>query len=184
MSDLTFFASSAEVEIVVRLPWGSAGGDAWDRVAETFLDVALGGRGVWIATVAELSNLDWSNLIGGHTDEVHELASRRSGRLNAEFGYVESFDERAARAIVSSSDFQWDGVFLFPRQRPELDNVIATLENIDVRCATFAGMGEFIYSTGDGIGLRWIHPNPASDIDRLKRTCAEQGFTLVSIDSE
>jgi hypothetical protein len=183
MSALTFFASSTEVEVGVRLPWGFASGEAWDRVAQTFLDVALGGRGVWIATVAQPANLDWTNLIGGQTGPAHELASKRSGRLNAEFGYIESFDERVARAVISSSDFQWDGVFLFPRQRQELDGVIATLENIDVRSVTFAGMGEFIYSTGDGIGLRWIHPHPASDIERIKRVCVEQGFTLVSIDS-
>jgi hypothetical protein len=178
MSELTFFASSAEVEVGVHLPWGSAGGDAWDRVAQTFLDVALGGRGVWIATIAEPANLDWTNLIGGDAGETHELAPRCSGGRNAEFGYIESFDERIARAIISSSDFQWDAVFLFPRQRHALNEVIATLETIDVRSTTFAGVGEFIYSTGDGIGLRWIHPNPASDIERIRRVCGEQGFTL------
>ncbi len=183
MSELTFFASSAEVEIGVRLPWGSVGADAWDRVAQTFLDVALGGRGVWIATVAEPANLDWTDLIGGQTAVMHELAPECGHRRIAECGYIESFGERAARAIVSSSDFQWDAVFLFPRERHELKDVFATLENIDVRSATFAGMGEFIYSTGDGIGLRWIHPNSASDIERIKRVCAEQGFALVSIDS-
>jgi hypothetical protein len=183
MSELMFFASSAQVEVGVRLPWGSAGGDAWDRVAETFLDVALGGRGVWIATIAQPANLDWTSIIGSYTGDARDLALKCSGRLNAEFGYIASFDKRVAREIVGSSDFQWDGAFLFPRAREELDAVIATLEKIDVRSETFDGMGEFIYSTGDGIGLRWLHPHPASDIERIKRACLEQGFTLASFDS-
>jgi hypothetical protein len=180
MSELTFFASAAEVEIGIRLPWGSTGANAWDKVAATFLDVALGGRGVWIATLTDPSNLDWTALLEGNTGCAQPVNRKYNGR-NARFGYLERFDERVARAIIGSSDFQWDSVFLLPRDSGELDAVISTLETIDVRSETFAGLGEFVYSFGDGIGVRWIHPSPSRDIERIKSAGIEHGFTLVPI---
>jgi hypothetical protein len=150
------------------------------HVAATFLDVALGGRGVWVATVASPSNMNWAEILGADF-EAHLVRSSEK-RLRAEFGFVERFDERAARAIFHSGDFQWDGVFLFPCSRGEFNGVVTALADVDVRSDTFANTGEFIHSYGDGIGLRWIHTEPGHEIERITSASIERGFTLVPIE--
>ena len=42
-------------------------------------------------------------------------------------------------------------------------------------------LGPFYSFGGDGIGVRWMHPSPSRDIERIKSAGIEHGFTLVPI---
>ncbi len=181
MQHLRFRASAHEVEIQIELPWTSPGSDAWERLARAFLEIALGGRSVWIADACPLPSLEWCEVIGQRAPLRLERRVSGKGHVLVEFGHSERFDERAAREIVGSADFYWDAVFLFPRDATALESAAEALERIEPAAgvAALESAGEFIASTGDGIGLRWVNPDPARDAARIAEACSAEGFTLV-----
>ena len=123
-----------------------------ERLA-SFIAIVLDGRQCFVAADPQrMGDTPWDNVDGIMALNACPAADDQAAML---IWHASAPSSALWHAIVDSSAFAWDGVWLAPGSIDHRDAVCASLARLDVAMHNFTVLGEVLVPIGDGNGVIW-----------------------------